>query len=79
MSKEWGIQYGVLGDKIAFQLASQGINLPLKMCDHWERLRDSANRLHLSDTMTDREYEKVLARLHKRIKKQVDAKYGGRA
>lgn len=76
MNKQWGIRYGVLGDKIAFQLAAQNIHLPLEMCEHWEKMRDALNTLRLSGIITDGESDKATKRLHKRIEKQVNKKYG---
>lgn len=76
--KEWGIHYGVLHDKIAFQLIAQGITMPIEMCEHWEKMRYAINTLRLSGVMTTGESDKATKRLHKRIEKQVNKKYGAK-
>lgn len=72
MSKQLEINYGVLGGTLKEQLDNQGFKMAEKRIAHYDKLRDSANRLHLSDMMTDSEFERVLGRLHKRITKDLN-------
>ena len=68
------IKFGVFSPPLLSQLGHQGVNVPTKLLDHWQRDADAISRLSGRGWLTDKETHQARARLFKAILRHPNTK-----
>ena len=74
IDKEIELHFGAMSDDIKIQLESQGITLPEKDCDTFEKCKFGITILNLHGILTDNETSKCRRKLFNKIMKEIEDK-----